>query len=374
MPAPLRLLIIENSDADADLEVRALQMAGLDFEWQRVASFGQLEEALGSGEWDAVISDVGLPGLSLGVALPLIRKYDPELPVVIVSGTIGEASAVAAMKAGVQDYVLKHDGLARLAPALEREIADAGHRRRLSRERSLRRSSERELHRLAAIVESSAEAIFSISRDGTVESWNRGAEKVFGFAESRMIGVRSQVLIPGDRLSEFDQWLALVTEGESVEHQESQWQRRDGTLIHVSVTMSPILAEGGAAVIGAAVIVRDITNRLEVESKLRFLADHDVLTNLYNRRRFERELEREVKMVKRFGGEGAILVLDIDNFKAINDSLGHRAGDEVISRVAQIVRDSLREVDIVARLGGDEFAVFIPDGDGPEVASRLVDA
>ncbi|MDQ2701118.1 MAG: EAL domain-containing protein, partial [Actinomycetota bacterium] len=119
---------------------------------------------------------------------------------------------------------------------------------------------------------------------------------------------------------------------------------------------------------------RDITYRLEVESKLRFLADHDVLTNLYNRRRFERELEREVKMVKRFGGEGAILVLDIDNFKAINDSLGHRAGDEVISRVAQIVRDSLREVDIVARLGGDEFAVFIPDGDGPEVASRLVDA
>lgn len=370
----MRLLIIEESQEDADLEIRALQMAGLDFEWRRVASFPELEEALASGRWDAVVSDVGLPGLSVGVALPLIRSYDPELPVVIVSGTIGEASAVAAMKAGVQDYVLKSDGMARLAPALEREITDAGHRRRLSRERRLRRSSERELRRLAAIVESSAEAIFSISCDGTVESWNRGAEKVFGYPEARMIGVPNQVLVPGDRLSEFDQWLAHVCEGESVEHQESQWQRRDGSLINVSVTMSPILAEGGGTVIGASVIARDITYRLEVESKLRFLADHDALTNLYNRRRFERELEREVKVVNRFGNQGAVLVLDIDNFKAINDSLGHRAGDEVISRVAQIIRDSLRDVDIVARLGGDEFAVFIPDGSAPEVAARLVGA
>ncbi len=370
----MRILIIEDSAEDAKLEVRALRMSGLEFEWRMVSSFEELERALGSGEWDAVISDVGLPGLSVGVALPLIRSYDPELPVVIVSGTIGEASAVAAMKAGVQDYVLKGDGLARLAPALEREVEDAGHRRRLRRERRLRRSSERELRRLAAIVESSAEAIFSIANDGTVESWNRGAEKVFGHPEAGMIGAPCQVLVPGDRLAEFDEWLAHIGEGESVEHQESQWQRRDGSLIHVSVTMSPILGEDEEMVIGASVIVRDITYRLEAESKLRFLADHDVLTNLYNRRRFERELEREIKLVHRFGGEGAVMVLDIDNFKAINDSFGHRSGDEVISRVAQIIRDSVREVDIVARLGGDEFAIYIPDGSAAEVAARLISA
>lgn len=370
----MRILIIEDSIEDADLEVRALRMSGLEFEWRRVASFTELEDALSGGEWDAVISDVELPGLSVGVALPLIRSYDPELPVVIVSGTIGEASAVAAMKAGVQDYVLKGDGLARLAPALEREVDDAGHRRRLSRERRLRRSSERELRRLAAIVESSAEAIFSLSIDGMVESWNRGAEKVFDHLEAGIIGAPAQVLVPGDRLAELGEWLAHVAEGQSVEHQESQWQRRDGSLIHVSVTMSPIFGEDESQVVGASVVARDITYRLETESKLRFLADHDVLTNLFNRRRFERELEREVKLIHRFGGEGAVLVLDIDNFKAINDSLGHRAGDEVISRVAQIVRDSLREVDIVARLGGDEFAVYIPDGSAVEVASRLVGA
>ncbi len=370
----MRILIIEDSPEDAELEVRALRMAGLDFEWRRVCTFGELEAALKSGGWDAVISDVGLPGLSIGVALPLIRNYDPELPVVIVSGTIGEASAVAAMKAGVQDYVLKGDGLARLAPALEREIEDAGHRRRLSRERRLRRTSERELHRLAAIVESSAEAIFSLSRDGSIESWNRGAEKVFGHSESAMLEAPAQILIPGDRLAEFQRWLSQVKEGRSIEHQESQWQRRDGTLIHVSVTMSPIMSEDETQVVGASVIARDITYRLETESRLRFLADHDVLTNLYNRRRFERELEREIKVINRSGGEGAVMVLDIDNFKAINDSLGHRAGDEVISRVAQIIRDSLREIDIVARLGGDEFAVYIPDGSSGEAAARLVEA
>lgn len=370
----MRILIIEDSPEDAELEVRALRMAGLDFEWRRVATFGELERALDSGEWDAVISDVGLPGLSLGVALPLIRRYDAELPVVIVSGTIGEASAVAAMKAGVQDYVLKSDGLARLAPALEREVEDAGHRRRLNRERRLRRSSERELRRLAAIVESSAEAIFSINREGSIESWNQGAEKVFGHPETGMIGAPAQILVPGDRLGEFDEWLELIREGDSVKHQESQWQRQDGSLIHVSVTMSPIFGEDEREAVGASVIALDISYRLETESRLRFLADHDVLTNLYNRRRFERELEREVKLVNRFGGEGAVMIVDIDNFKAINDSLGHRSGDEVISRVAQIIRDSLREVDIVARLGGDEFAVYIPDGSSREVASRLVDA
>jgi diguanylate cyclase (GGDEF)-like protein len=116
-------------------------------------------------------------------------------------------------------------------------------------------------------------------------------------------------------------------------------------------------------VIGRVWSFRDITDRDRFESELLYLADHDVLTGLFNRRRFEQDVTHQVAYAARYGTGGAVLMLDLDDFKDVNDTLGHRAGDQLIKEVAHVLADRLRSTDSVARLGGDEFAVLLPEAD-----------
>jgi len=117
---------------------------------------------------------------------------------------------------------------------------------------------------------------------------------------------------------------------------------------------------------------QDITERRLYETQLQHLADHDPLTGLLNRRSFQRELDSHVARVKRLGPVGAVLMVDLDNFKYYNDTQGHSAGDDLIVRVAQTLRARLRETDVIARLGGDEFAILLPreDRDSSEIVAR----
>jgi diguanylate cyclase (GGDEF)-like protein/PAS domain S-box-containing protein len=108
---------------------------------------------------------------------------------------------------------------------------------------------------------------------------------------------------------------------------------------------------------------QDITERRLYENQLKHMADHDPLTGLLNRRSFQRELDSHVARVKRFGAVGAVMMVDLDNFKYYNDTDGHNAGDDLIVRIAQTLRTRLRETDMIARLGGDEFAVLLPHED-----------
>jgi diguanylate cyclase (GGDEF)-like protein len=104
----------------------------------------------------------------------------------------------------------------------------------------------------------------------------------------------------------------------------------------------------------------DVTERNEVHRRLQHLADHDPLTGLLNRRRFEQEVEQHLMRCRRYGARGAVVLIDIDHFKYVNDTLGHGAGDELIIQISDALRSRLRESDIIARLGGDEFAVLLP--------------
>jgi diguanylate cyclase (GGDEF)-like protein len=146
----------------------------------------------------------------------------------------------------------------------------------------------------------------------------------------------------------------------------------DGHPVWVSLRATIVRDEEGTPV-HVLVQVQDITERRSLEDQLRHLADHDPLTGLLNRRSFERELERHVAYVERYGPKGAAIVLDLDHFKTINDTLGHSAGDELIVRVAHTLRSRLRESDVLARLGGDEFAILLPEA-SPEEADGVADA
>ncbi len=122
--------------------------------------------------------------------------------------------------------------------------------------------------------------------------------------------------------------------------------------------------------------VVDITARRRFEEQLQHMANHDPLTGLLNRRGFERELERQASLAGRYGTRGALLVLDLDEFKFVNDTLGHNAGDELIVATAQLLRERMRESDALARLGGDEFAIVLPEAtreEASEVAESLLE-
>jgi diguanylate cyclase (GGDEF)-like protein/PAS domain S-box-containing protein len=109
--------------------------------------------------------------------------------------------------------------------------------------------------------------------------------------------------------------------------------------------------------------VQDISDRRELSQRLEYLTDHDFLTGLANRRRFERELAREVERVARYGAPGAVLLIDLDNFKDVNDTFGHKAGDDLLKGVVGAVKHRIRHTDLLARLGGDEFGVLLPQAD-----------
>jgi diguanylate cyclase (GGDEF)-like protein/PAS domain S-box-containing protein len=138
---------------------------------------------------------------------------------------------------------------------------------------------------------------------------------------------------------------------------EKRYIRSDGAVVWVSVTSTLVRGADGEPLYSVAQI-EDIGDRKHAEDELRHLADHDPLTGLLNRRRFQHEVGRELARLRRQGGASTLLLLDVDRFKDVNDSLGHKAGDDLLIAVSETLRARVRSTDAVGRLGGDEFAVL----------------
>ena len=222
------------------------------------------------------------------------------------------------------------------------------------------RQLDEERARLAMIVESSNDAIFSVSRDDIITSWNKGAEKIFGYAAREIIGQPIFTIIPPERYSERSQILRAILRGEELRHFETSRIRKDGSQIYISLTSSPILAADGR-VTGNSVIARDVTERRQMEEIIQHQAHHDTLTDLPNRQLFMDFLDRELAQARRNESRLALLFLDLNGFKQINDTMGHSCGDRLLQEVAHRLKACIRESDTVARLGGDEFTVLMPD-------------
>jgi diguanylate cyclase (GGDEF)-like protein/PAS domain S-box-containing protein len=242
-----------------------------------------------------------------------------------------------------------------------------------------RRAAELECEHLAAIVRSAAVAISGMSTDGVIETWNDAATRLYGHTAAEASGQTSWMLLSRNPAAHRER-VARASAGEEVEQFDSEDLRKDGSALDVSLTLSPIRDPQGK-VIGVSRIARDITLRKTMERELRYLAEHDWLTGLYNRRRLMSELERCLAYTRRYGRGGAVLVIDVDNFKLVNDSRGHDAGDRTLRSIAEALKHQTRDTDVVARVGCDEFAVVLPEAGEDEalefaaaVRSRLASA
>jgi len=275
----------------------------------------------------------------------------------------GEARAIGKAR---ELTALRKDGMQFPIELNLREVRFGGGRyfTAVIRDVTERKRAEAERAQLAAIVSSSQEAIVSTTRDGTVLTWNPGAECLFGYSAEVAVGRNVSFLTPDDRRDEVGQRRALVLAGQQVEPQDTERIAKDGRRVHVSLSASPV-KDGAGNVTGVALVYRDISERKQAEETIQRLAYYDGLTGLPNRRLFYDRLGQAIALAKRERREMALLYLDLDGFKAVNDALGHDAGDELLKAAAGRIRHRLRESDTVARIGGDEFTVILP-----RIASR----
>lgn len=231
--------------------------------------------------------------------------------------------------------------------------------------------AERATAELAALVECSADAIITRTPEGTITRWNPGATDLYGWQPDEMIGRPITALIPDELLPEYEEKVARLARGEAVEHFETRRLRKDGLSIDVSLALTAVRdADGRLLTISA--IGRDITEGKRLEAELQRLADHDPLTGLINRRRFVEELSEAAAVAPGNGGAGAVLMLDLDNFKWVNDAFGHRAGDELLRSVGALLGRQLGDGEVLARLGGDEFALLLPHAGASNAALMAI--
>jgi diguanylate cyclase (GGDEF)-like protein/PAS domain S-box-containing protein len=232
------------------------------------------------------------------------------------------------------------------------------------------RFANADLVRVAAIVDSSFDAIISMTPDLRITSWNAAASTMYGYAAHEVSGRSIEIIVPPERLKEFRAVYKRLRRGENVEPFDTERITKDGRRLQVALRLSPIKDAKGT-VIGFSGIGRDITERSRVEEHTRFLALHDSLTGLPNRTLFLDRLQHALAEAQRYDRRVGLLILDLDQFKDINDMLGHTAGDQLLVEVARRLDACVRASDTVARLGGDEFALILTEMRRPEDAASV---
>ncbi|MEJ2687331.1 MAG: PAS domain S-box protein [Gammaproteobacteria bacterium] len=234
-----------------------------------------------------------------------------------------------------------------------------------------RKQAELDRSRLAAVLDSSHEAILSKDLQGRITSWNTGAERLYGYRADEVIGQSVELLVPPERRGEGIAILQRLFDGEDVRRHDTERVAKDGRRLFVSITVTPI--RHGAQVIGALTVAHDVTERRELQARLEYDASHDNLTGAANRRLFMDRIEHVMAREQRHRTGYAVLMIDLDGFKRINDDLGHLAGDRYLVEAARRIQSCLRPEDTLARFGGDEFSVLLEGITGTDDALQVCD-
>jgi len=272
------------------------------------------------------------------------------------------------------DIRVMHSEVARTVDAHGRERIFG-----IAQDITARHRAQQQAAELAAIVEFSQDAVMRVTPQGTITLWNAGAERLLGYRAAEIVGRAAAILLPKEALDDPDGWHQGLTNGaltgpRSVEVHETVVIDKNGKRVDVALTLSPI-RDGSGTVTGGAMIVRDITQRKQLEKQLTKQARHDPLTGLANRGVLLDHLDRAIRRERPLDQSVALFFIDLDDFKLVNDSLGHHAGDRLLNTVSSRLRACARGSDMVARLGGDEFAIVlsgITESDAHQFADRVL--
>lgn len=327
-----------------------------------------------------ILLDVMMPDMDGFEMAELVRgdSNSQHIPIIFVTAADKDESfEFKGYDVGAVDYLFKpiqpHILLSKVRFFLE-----------LSASKKLLERSLRELGRVRdhndLLLKSTAEGILSLSRSGQVTFANPAATTLLGFSVDSIIGVHfadiqgvDQALFPFDQ-SELHH--ACMT-NRSIQDGQQWFYHSDGRCFPVEFTASPISSHDPESS-GIVLVFQDISQRKEAEKQLAYLAQYDSLTGLANRSLFVNLLHQAISRADRHGHSLALMFLDLDRFKQINDSLGHEAGDQLLQQVAQRLKSRTRNGDTVSRLGGDEFTVVLEDIDSELrtpaiVAQKIID-
>ncbi|MDY6984578.1 MAG: diguanylate cyclase, partial [Pseudomonadota bacterium] len=312
----LNVLFIEDTPDDAELAVRNLAREGFEIRWERVDNERDLRDIL-AGNWepDIILSDYSMPGFSGRAALQVCQEMVPEIPFIFLSGTIGEELAIESIHEGATDYVLK-ENLRRLSTSVRRALSDSQRRRRAH-------ELEKERMRLTTILEATSDVVVIADPSDSVTYLNPGARKLLELTGAPPeLNIRS--LHPGD------QWNFIRKE--LLAHRSGIWQgdvllqKEDGTQIPVSLV---VIAHRGSDtdVEYFSLLARDIRERKAYERQIQHLANYDPLTDLPNRTLLADRATQAINHCHWTSRTLALMVVDIDRFKLVNDGYGRETGD-----------------------------------------------
>lgn len=441
MNTPLRVLVIEDSKADAELLIDALRKGGYEPTYKSVDKREAAQEALEKEQWDIVISDYNMPAFNGLEALQIVQESGLDIPFFLISGKINEEMAVAAMKAGAHDYITK-DKLGRLIPAIQRELREVEVRRKSKHAedelQQYHNSLERMVEERTAQWKTSNEQLLSEIDERKQAEERLKKTKEFSDALNRINEtihstldfddiIRRAVNEAGVILNVSAITIGLFRNGSFVikygynvpeefigvhvgpEHfkgaqyaasakrvivfndayNDERLNREDMKKFGIrSLLTAPLISRGfilGAInfysltplfftndhvdfiqklSISLALALDNahlFNDRKKTEEEMRHMAHHDALTDLPNRRLFVDLIKLECAEARRHRTRIALLFIDLDRFKEVNDTLGHDIGDKLLKEVAERLKTTVRESDTVSRTGGDEFNILLTD-------------
>ena len=489
---PLRIVMVEDVESDAEITLRELRRGGVRAELRRVETESELVRECDEFDPDVVLSDFALPHFDGLSALSVVRQLRPDVPFIFVSGTIGEETAVKSLRSGATDYVLKTN-LSRLASAVERAVQEARERAALRAAEAQVQHSERifrsfmeNLPGLAFIKDAAGRftfvnrvaewalgrphdeilgarveellknptaiaafttdagafetnaAVHSIQalptptgvrqwmmvkfplrqnddggpaiggiamdlterleteealrlRDRAVEASvdpvlivsatdpampllyvNAAFERITGYSRDEVIGRNCRLLQGRDRdqpeLDKIRRAIAEQRDGQALLRN----YRKDGSLFWNMLYVTPVRDPRSGAVTHFVGVQHDITELKRYQDELEHQANHDALTGLANRNLLKDRLHQQLALAHRYKRSFSVAFIDLDNFKLINDSLGHDVGDRLLKIAGERLVACVRDGDTVARPGGDEFVLLVAERNNEGGAYRVV--
>lgn len=361
-----KVLLIGDDTADANLIKEALTGARgdlFDFEWVRQLSDGL--ERLGKGGIGVVLLDLFLPDNQGIDTFDKLFLAAPYIPILLLSSLNHEDIARQAVQQGAQDYLLKSHLDSYWLPRALRYVIG-----RKAAEEAL--FVERE--RAQVTLNSIGDAVLSTDIDGNVTYLNLVAEKMTGWsreeASGRPLAEVFQIIDAETRKPAQDPMRLAVQQNQTMGLTANCILiSRDGSESSIEDSAAPIHDRGGR-VIGAVMVFHDVSQARAMVLKMSHLAQHDLLTNLPNRLLLNDRIVQAIALARRHGTQLAVLFLDLDRFKHINDSLGHAIGDQMLQSVAERLAACVRSTDTVSRQGGDEFVILLTNVEHAKDAAR----